>query len=401
VTHPFTQPAAIDAAHALDSLLDEPLADARHREQTAFEGALKPFSRRVVIYGAGNLGRRTLAGLRDTGIDVVAFADRNRALRTRLVDGVPVYGPEEVADQFGDNALFVIALWHPTTTGGIESVARQLREFGCQRAIPFVPLYWRYPARYLPYYMWDLPSLAVESKDRVHAAFDLFSRDPDSQRRFVQQLRLRMHADFGCPEPPAKHNAYFPPLFRPIADESFVDCGAYDGDTVEMFRKWTGGSFSKIVAFEPDPKNADALQAFAHSKPDLSRRIEIHRKAAAEQAGLVRFAASGGTDAAISESGDIEIACVALDEALAAQRTTFIKMDIEGAEMSALRGARRVIRRDRPILAVCVYHQQDHLWEVPLTIASELDRTRFALFGYFMEGMETVCYAIPEERFVQ
>jgi FkbM family methyltransferase len=387
--------------HELDSLLDEPLADARHREQTTFERALKPFSKRVVIYGAGNLGRRTLAGLRDTGIDVVAFADRNPALRDQSVRGVPVYAPEEAADKFGNNALFVITLWHPTKTGGIESVALQLHHAGCQCAIPFVPLYWRYPTQYLPYYMWDLPSLAVESKDRVRTAFDLFSGDPDSQRRFVQQLRLRMRADFGCPEPPAEHNAYFPPLFRPLPDESFADCGAYDGDTVRVFLEWTGGSFSKIVAFEPDPKNADALEAFAQEKPDLARRIEVRRNAAAEQAGVVRFAASGGTDAAISETGDIEVSCIALDDALASQRTTFIKMDIEGAEMSALRGARRIIRRDRPILAVCVYHQQDHLWEVPLTIASDLDRTRFGLFGYFMEGMETVCYAIPEERFVR
>jgi FkbM family methyltransferase len=209
-----------------------------------------------------------------------------------------------------------------------------------------------------------------------------------------------MHADFSCPEPPAEHDAYFPSLFRPLSDECFVDCGAYDGDTVRVFLEWTGGLFSKIVAFEPDPKNAAALESFAQGNPELSHRIEIRRSAAAERAGLVRFAASGGTDAAISDSGDIEVSCIPLDDALASQRTTFIKMDIEGAEMSALRGGCRVIRRDRPILAVCVYHQQDHLWEVPLTIASELEQTRFAMFGYFKEGMETVCYAVPRERYV-
>jgi hypothetical protein len=297
-------------------------------------------------------------------------------LRTQLVNGIPVWGVEEAASQFGDNALFVIALWHPTLwhptkTAGIEAVTRQLRGLGCEGVISFVPLYWRYAAKYLPYSMWDLPSRAVEVSDRIRAASEVFGDHPDSQRRFLQQLRLRLHADFSCLEAPAEHEAYFPPLFRPATDESFVDCGANEGDTVRAFLKWTGGLFAKIVAFEPDPQNADALQAFA-SSPGLSGRIDIRRNAA-----------------------------VALEDVLAAQRTTFIKIDVEGAEMSALRGARRIIRRDRPILAVSVNHQQDHLWEVPLTIASELDRTRFALFGYFQEGMEAVCYAIPEERYVR
>jgi FkbM family methyltransferase len=396
----MTRPVSLEPRKDFDTLVMEKLPDVQHREQTAFQEALKPFSNRVVIYGAGNLGRRTLKGLGETGIQTLAFADRNSALWSNTVDGVPVLAPEEAVTRFGDNALFVIALWHPTRTGGIDSVVRQLENLGCKRAISFVPLYWHYCARFLPYYMWDLPSRAIAAVDRIRIAFELFAAHPASQSRFVQQLRLRVHADFGCPEAPAAHNAYFPDLFRPMPNECFVDCGAFDGDTVRTFDKWTNGCFSKIVAFEPDPINSQALRAFTASQSDLASRIEIRTAATAERAGRIRFAASGGTDAAISPTGDIEVSCVTLDETLNSQRATFIKMDIEGAEVSSLRGAQTIIRRDRPILAVCVYHQQDHLWEVPLCISSNLDRARFAMFGYFMEGLETVCYAIPEERYV-
>jgi len=390
----------MDATAELNRLLSESVPEAAHREITTFENALKPFSKRVVIYGGGNLGRRTLAGLKGTGIEVIAFVDRNPMLWSQTIAGIPVYGPEEAALRFGSNALFVIALWHPTRTTGIESVSQMLRKLGCAGVISFAPLYWRYSSQYLPYYMWDLPSRAIHSAERVRFAFELFADSYNSQSRFVQQLRLRTHADFAYPEPPADHPAYFPPLFQPVSDECFIDCGAFDGDTVRVFLDWSNRSFSKVVAFEPDPRNADALEVFAGRDKSLKGRMEIFRNATGERADIVRFAASGKTDAAISAAGDIEVKCVTLDHILASQHATFIKMDIEGAEMSTLRGAREVIGRERPILAVCVYHQQDHLWEVPLTIHSQMAKARFGLFGYFMEGMETVCYAVPQERYL-
>ena len=394
----MTNQIMLDSARELDILLGETLADAKHREQTAFERALEPFSGRVVIYGAGNLGRRTLSGLRETGIDVLAFADRNPTLWSHTVDGIRVCDPQEAAFQFGNSALFVVALWHPTRTGGIESVARALRGLGCQGVISFVPLYWRYPAQYLPYYMWDLPSQAIKSSDRVRSAFDLFLDHPASQSRYVKDLRLRIHGDFACPEPPADHDQYFPGLFRPVPEECFVDCGAYDGDTIHAFLEWSGGVFSKIIAFEPDPKNAEMLRAYAEGRSDLGKRLDIRTSGVAESAGGVSFLASGGSDARICQNGDVQVSCVSLDEALGFERATFVKMDIEGAEMAALRGARTIMRRDRPIIAACVYHQQDHLWEVPLIIASQQHRMHLALSGYCQDGLDTICYSVPHER---
>jgi hypothetical protein len=77
---------------------------------------------------------------------------------------------------------------------------------------------------------------------------------------------------------------------------------------------------------------------------------------------------------------------------------TFIKMDIEGAEYDALLGAAKVIQRDRPILAICVYHTQSDIWRIPLLIHEMLPEHLLYLRAYEGDGFQTVMYAIPPER---
>ena len=86
------------------------------------------------------------------------------------------------------------------------------------------------------------------------------------------------------------------------------------------------------------------------------------------------------------------------DELLEHEHPTFIKMDIEGAEPDALRGARATIARHRPILAVCVYHLQDHLWSIPLTLREMCGEYDFVLRPHNEEGWDLVCYGVPRER---
>jgi hypothetical protein len=71
-------------------------------------------------------------------------------------------------------------------------------------------------------------------------------------------------------------------------------------------------------------------------------------------------------------------------------------MDIEGAEVEALRGARKTIEKHRPLLAICLYHQPQHLWEIPFLIKSwNLDYTFFIRSHYF-NGFDTLLYAVPK-----
>jgi hypothetical protein len=77
---------------------------------------------------------------------------------------------------------------------------------------------------------------------------------------------------------------------------------------------------------------------------------------------------------------------------------TMIKMDIEGAEYDALLGARQTIQRDRPILAICVYHTQNDIWRIPLLIRELVPNYVLYLRAYEGDGFQTVVFAVPPER---
>ncbi len=75
-----------------------------------------------------------------------------------------------------------------------------------------------------------------------------------------------------------------------------------------------------------------------------------------------------------------------------------IKLDVEGSERAALEGACRTTARLRPALAVCIYHERDDLFDLPLYLAEHLDDYRFRLGHYSRGFLDTVLYAIPQEQ---
>lgn len=83
-----------------------------------------------------------------------------------------------------------------------------------------------------------------------------------------------------------------------------------------------------------------------------------------------------------------------MSEHLRDEAVSFIKMDIEGAEMEALKGAAELIRRRRPDLAICTYHSISDLFEIPLYIHSLVPEYRLYLRHHTPVFCETVCYAV-------
>ena len=203
---------------------------------------------------------------------------------------------------------------------------------------------------------------------------------------------------------PVDQDIYFPPgLFRLSEDEVFIDCGAYDGDTIRDLLDASGGRFRRVYAFEADGRNFLKLRQYIDSLPaSLRERIKPIGKAVGERAEMLRFAATGTAAAAVVTGGSasstgVDVPCVALDTEVA-EPPTFIKMDIEGSELAALRGARRMIAGHAPILSICVYHTQDHLWAVPLQIAGVNPSYNLHLRPHLRESWDLVCYAVPAGR---
>ena len=89
------------------------------------------------------------------------------------------------------------------------------------------------------------------------------------------------------------------------ADLTFVDCGAYDGDSIEEFVGQRGASFSRIIAFEPDPDNFRRLKdSIGRQPPQVANKIDLYASAVGERHGLSQFRATGDMGASLSESGE-------------------------------------------------------------------------------------------------
>jgi FkbM family methyltransferase len=392
--------AAAEMRGELEALLAEDVGQARERASSAFDRATAPFGTRLVLSGAGGLGRRLAKVLRAEGVPPLAFVDNNAALWGSEVEGVPVYPPAEGAQRFGQSATFCVTIWRGEGTETMSERCAPLIALGCANVTHFGTMFWKYHRRLLPHYSLDLPDKVLLAADRVRAGFEVW-HDDRSRAEYLAQVRWRLHLDFDNLPPPVAQRIYFPDdLVRLSADEVFVDCGAYDGDTIRDFIAHSAGRFRRIHAFEADPRNLGRLEGFVAGLPAAMRdRIEVIGKALAASAGVVHFSATG-TDAAAVSSEGVEVPCVALDEQLA-EPPTYIKMDIEGSEPAALSGARRLIDVHRPMISACVYHLQDHLWSVPLQIAAHGAGYRMFLRPHLRESWDLVCYAIPAARSLQ
>jgi FkbM family methyltransferase len=390
----------------LGPLLAEDVGRATEREKTYFDRAFASANGQVVLFGAGGLGRKALIGLRRVGIEPLAFADNDPERWGQVIGGLPVLAPGEAAGAYGGAALFLLTIWRPF---GFDAPAtlRQLRELGCRAVLPFAGLAWRYPEVFLPHPGIDLPRGVVEQAEDVRRAADLWADEP-SRDEYVAQLAWRLTLDVTGLRPPDDEPQYFPrDLLRVSQDETFVDGGAFDGDTIRSLLGQRDDFAGCVVAIEPDPFSYAGLRRFVDGLPQHCRtRIVTLPLAVSDRRERLPFDATGTVSSAVRTDGEGSCAVDAapLDEILAEVDPdlvpTFIKLDVEGAELAALAGARALIVRHRPILAVCAYHQQDHLWKVPLRLRGLGPDYRLYLRRYGNTIWDLVCYAIPPGRLV-
>lgn len=89
-----------------------------------------------------------------------------------------------------------------------------------------------------------------------------------------------------------------------------------------------------------------------------------------------------------------DIVCVAkLDDLFKNTKISFIKMDIEGSEYEALKGMRNIVISQKPKMAICIYHQENHLWSIPLLLKELNKDYKIYIRHYGLNCWDTVCYA--------
>lgn len=384
----------------LEALLSGELEALRVMEAREFDRQSR--GRQLVLMGAGGLGTRTLAGLRQHGIEPLAFADNGIARQGTTLNGIPVLSPETAARGFGTRAAFVVTIWGANSSHRYAHSRDQLRVLGCDVVCSFPPLFWKFPETLLPFYLQDLPSRVLAARTEVRRGFDLWEDDA-SRLEYVAQVRFRLAADFDGLPHPASHPQYFADdLYTWRDDEWIVDGGAYDGDTIRALSRLHGDRFDHVLAVEPDPGNFARLTESVGELPARIReKVACRQLALASAHTTLHLDATGGPSSATSvraSVGTVAVDAEPLDSLLQHVRPTLIKLDIEGFEPEALKGAQETIEREAPVLAICVYHRQDHLWTIPLMLRRWRPDYAFFLRPHNEEGWDLVCYAIPRSR---
>ena len=180
-----------------------------------------------------------------------------------------------------------------------------------------------------------------------------------------------------------------------------MDCGAFIGDTLEKFIWAHDGAAKRIAAFEPDAKNRLALEKRVRRlseewkvEPD---KIIVYPYVVSDKSSVsyLRRHCDKGSDSSIASEPDDkteEIKVVALDDILL-EGYTFIKADIESYEYKMLLGAAKTIRKYKPCLAICIYHNAVDFYSIPLLVKELCPDYKLIIRHHSLSFTETLLYA--------
>lgn len=178
-------------------------------------------------------------------------------------------------------------------------------------------------------------------------------------------------------------------------NEVFVDCGAFIGDTIQAFTNRAKREIAnyKIIAFEPDEKNYRLLNKFFGTKGN----VVIIKKGLSDREGILLFDQKGAASSQlVVDEGKtiIKIPVINMDAVPECRNATWIKMDIEGAELNALRGAEEIIKRNHPKLTISIYHSDEDMIRIAEYIHELVPEYKLYIRQHTRHGPDTVLYAV-------
>ena len=235
----------------------------------------------------------------------------------------------------------------------------------------------------------------LEHTDEIRQVYDLLDEDL-SRKIFLCMLmqRLTFNLDYSmaqfCDRGERQYYTAGIPLSK---DDVVVDCGAFTGDTFLQFVQRYGGA-KRYYLYECDGRNLEKLGEAVRGStcPEVAvvRPVGVY----SENARLSFHADQGWSSAVTSgpASGGIDV--VRLDDDIPERDVGFIKMDVEGCELDALKGAEDILRTCKPKLAICIYHRPEDCLTIPLYLHRICPEYRHFRIRHHMPAVEgeTVLY---------
>ena len=234
----------------------------------------------------------------------------------------------------------------------------------------------------------------VERKEKLKSVLALLA-DEQSRNCYISLINYKMTMDAKWLKDVFEDEAgqYFDPIMNLNDSESFVDCGAYIGDTLDNYYQKVG-TWEKYYCFEADPNVCNNLKNHIDERGYSS--CYIYNIGCWNENTEINFEPdSAGTGAIKKNNIGIKVKADSLDHVLKDKKVTVIKMDIEGAEQNAIEGAKGIITSQHPKLAICIYHSMEDFIEIPLKLHMMNSNYKIYIRHYReMADSENVCYAI-------
>lgn len=355
----------------------------------------------VYLFGAGIQGEIFLRAMKAAGMTPIAVLD---SFSTRVeLDGIAVIRPDDLDDK---NAKIYISV-------GLMSrkIQTQLNKAGFTHVFDFTQSLHAFPAiidELKLHSLWYSDKLSQRVDEVAIKRFSSLLCDDVSRELLAKIVRFRTDFTIENYIAPDDQLQYFTddvPALSSLDSIRFIDAGAYNGDTLMRLFQVAEEKQLPIeycASFEPDPANLAGLNKAVIELSSASEKsgIFVYPSGVWSESAQLSFAADSNTSSKLS-LGSLDastISCVALDDVVYGAKPNFIKMDVEGAEQAALRGASKTIAEFSPVLAICLYHNPSDLWQIPELIMQINPNYDMYLRVYGDMLLETVLYCIPKKN---
>ena len=346
-------------------------------------------TRPIWIFGTGSFGRQLCNIFLQQGFQVVGFIETEP--KQKKILNLPVFAWPELAET-DKQAQLVIGIFNRDSP--LDDLYFLGRDAGFSDIFMPWHVYLQFEENLGWRYWLSTPKVILDALPEIESTLQLLE-DEESRKCLLDILTFRLGQNNGYGSFTHEDNQYFNELTLPSLRgkaSSYIDCGAYNGDTyneisdlVELSESWL---------FEPDPKNYKLLVSRAKA---IQKNVMCLPCAVSDGHKFLAFSA-GGESGAITEKGSLEIMTIALDDLLPTQHIGMIKLDVEGAEISALQGARDLIKRSRPVIALSLYHRPKDPWEITTLIRSICPDYRFYIRQHYFNSFDSVLYAVPKNQ---
>jgi len=348
--------------------------------------------KKVVLFGAGNTCIRFINNCLQSSKQVAYICDNNPSKHGLTLLGIKIVSSDVLQTEDKENTVVVLC----TRKSNLE-IAEQAEGFTTFASTTIMENWFPDRAHYF-----------ATHKDEFLRIKELFC--DNSSKNVWDKLNIRFQYGIN----------YFSDINRPpylpyclfssaLSDkEIVVSAGVHDGKDTKRFCDFFGKRLVKLYAFEPIEAcynlSKENLAAYCERgyPINLIRCGLLDVEKQAEMTAFEKYLGRSGIQHL--KGDDIEtcginhkkeiVSVRPLDSIIPPEeKVTYIKMDIEGAETKALHGAKRIIQEHKPRLAICVYHNPEDYFNIPLLIKQFVPEYKLYLRHHGKGCLETVVYA--------